>query len=141
MDRLFPRMSWSMGFGLDPVRDFQCSRCIEGKAEVGGGAAFELAAPVIVYGLGKGVLGVSSVYAPRYRFGPAAVAGLLLGAGGGLSLHTSAQYYLPVLGATSGYAQATAEGRYSISQQVEARLRFDATKTSTSTGITMNVYY
>lgn len=141
LDRVFPKMSWAMRLGADPVRDFSSGDQTEWIGQLGGGVTLGLGKGALFYVLGKAQLGVSGAYQPGYRLGPVATVGLLFDKFDRLSFHLSGNYHRPVLGFKSEYYAASAESRVSISENSDFRLQYDRYRITHQGKVSFNVYF
>lgn len=143
VDRLFLKPSWSLKIGIDTVRHVaSCEGCNEARFALAGGlAADPIPSHLLVYALGEGELAASSAYSPRYRLGPGFVGGALVDLTEELGLHLVGRYHLPILGDRTRLYEASAEGRYSVRDNLDVRLRYDEYVQSREARVTMNVYF
>jgi hypothetical protein len=140
-DSVFKKFSWTARLGADRVLDFNCSRCLEYKGEVGGGFSYAPVKPAMLYFLAKGEAGFGPDYTPGYRLGPAAEAGMLMSFTQSVSLQASGSYHHAVMGYTVPYSQEGIEARFSTSKDTDFRLGFDHYPITNEEKVTFNVYF
>jgi hypothetical protein len=114
--------SWRVQLGVDRVLDDNCSNCLAGKIEMGGGYAAHLfGSPALtLFGMGEGEL----AFAPQFigskgRVGVGPLLGLVLGDGAVRGLLTG-RYRYEIFAVEPSYYEASAEVRWSLNTSFAA---------------------
>ena len=138
---MFQKFSWSVRAGADPIRDFECSDCVEYKLSAAYGYSLDILKPLRIYALAKADLGFGPNTTPRYRLGPAGEVGALWSVSDQLSFYGKVTYHHPLLGFLNSYFEKNAEVRFSVMRDLDIRFGYDVAPVAQQGKVLFNVYF
>jgi len=142
-EALFRKKSWHLGFGIDTLRDLDCTFCNSFKASYGLGLSTRSAAPapLTLYMFIDAEIEISKHLKNGYRAGGGGSLGLFIDPTKNWRIQFSASVLNFPLGQDSDYSRLALNQRYALTQNLDLRLELTRIKQQEEALFSFNHYF